>query len=83
MSLAAYILIKVDPGMEKNISKKISNFDMVKNAVITYGAYDLLVSVEVDSSKELDNFLFNSLRKIDGVKDTTTLIEATISSESS
>ena len=62
--------------MDRNISKKIRDLDIVKNVVITYGAYDLIVIVEVDSSKELDDFLFNSLRKISGVKDTTTLIEA-------
>jgi len=44
--------------------------------IMTYGEYDLIVRIEVDSLDELDFFIFNKLRAIEGVEATTTLIAA-------
>jgi len=46
----------------------------VKEAVQIYGEYDLILRVEVKDFDELDTFIFDVLRTIDGVKSTKTLI---------
>lgn len=48
----------------------------VKEIVLTYGEYDLILKVESNSLEELDAFIFHKLRATEGVNATTTLIEA-------
>ena len=76
MVLTAFILIKIDPGMDRIIGDRLGQAKEVKAVANTYGSYDILVTVEVESSRELDVFLFDKLRKISGVRETMTLINA-------
>lgn len=46
----------------------------VKQAVPTYGVYDLHVEVSFDTMDELDTFIFDKIRKIPGIKETATLV---------
>jgi DNA-binding Lrp family transcriptional regulator len=76
MVIVSYTLIRIQPSKEIAVFQKIKNFPEVKELVFTYGKYDLIVKTEKSNIKELDNFIFSKLRIIDGVVDTTTLIEA-------
>jgi DNA-binding Lrp family transcriptional regulator len=71
-----YTLVRVKPPRDKEIHQKIKEFSEVKEVIMTYGEYDLIVKIEVDSLDELDLFIFNKLRVIEGVEATTTLIAA-------
>jgi len=71
-----YTLVRVKPPRDKEIHQKIKEFPEVKEVIMTYGEYDLIVRIEVDSLDELDFFIFNKLRAIEGVEATTTLIAA-------
>jgi DNA-binding Lrp family transcriptional regulator len=51
-------------------SKRISG---VKQAIPTYGVYDLHVEVSFDTMEELDRFIFEGIRRIPGIKETVTL----------
>jgi DNA-binding Lrp family transcriptional regulator len=46
----------------------------MKKASLTYGVYDLCIEGQFKTMEELDNFVINQLRKINGIKDTVTLI---------
>jgi len=70
----AYVLGKVEAGTETNVLNAIKNLKEMKKASITYGTFDLCVEAQFTSMEELDNFVINVLRKIDGIKETTTLI---------
>ncbi len=52
-------------------TKKISG---VKQAIPTYGVYDLHVEVSFDTMEELDKFIFDKIRRIPGIKETVTLV---------
>jgi DNA-binding Lrp family transcriptional regulator len=46
----------------------------VRQAIPTYGIYDLHVEVAFDSMDELDRFIFDKIRRLPGIKETVTLI---------
>ncbi|MBN1682742.1 Lrp/AsnC ligand binding domain-containing protein [Candidatus Bathyarchaeota archaeon] len=72
----SYTLIRVLPIKDKEVYNTIKHFSEVKDIIMTYGEYDLVIRVESPSLDNLDEFIFNKLRKIDGVTATTTLLEA-------
>ena len=74
--LISYSLIRVHPAQDKEVYEVVQAFREVKDVIITYGEYDLIIKVGSDSLKDLDNFIFNKLRTISGVASTTTLLEA-------
>lgn len=74
MTIVAYILVRVEPGMDQEILDNLRKSNKVVEAVATYGTYDLLVKVSVDSLSDLDNFIFENLRKLPNVKRTATII---------
>lgn len=74
--VTSYTLVRVKPPKDKEIYQKIKELPEVKEAIMTYGEYDLLLRIEVNSLDELDSFIFGKLRVIEGVEATTTLLAA-------
>lgn len=54
----------------------LKNFKQVEKASIIYGVYDSCIEAHFEIMEELDEFVFNVVRKIPGIKDTCTLIVA-------
>jgi DNA-binding Lrp family transcriptional regulator len=73
---SAYILIKTATGFEKDILSKLKEFDSIENADLVYGLYDIIMKVKMNSSNELDSFIFDVLRVMEGVVETMTCIIA-------
>lgn len=74
--ITSYTLVRVLPAKDKEVYGKIKKFQEVKDVILTYGEYDLILRVESESLEDLDHFIFNKLRTTDGVAATTTLLEA-------
>ncbi len=74
--VTSYTLIRVLPVKDKEVYNRVKNFPEVKDIIMTYGEYDLVIKVESSSLDNLDSFIFNKLRTIEGVSATTTLLEA-------
>jgi len=72
--VTSYTLARVEPSKDNVVYNKIKSLPEVKEVVTTYGEYDLIIKVEVDSLDALDNFVFSTLRVIEGIESTTTLI---------
>ena len=72
----SYTLVRVKPPKDAEIYQKVLKLPEVKEVIMTYGEYDLMVQVEVKSLDDLDNFVFSKLRTIEGVEATTTLLVA-------
>ncbi len=73
--VVAYILVKVLAGKERDVVDKVlKDFHRnVTEARITYGDYDIVIRVEADNMRLLDTIV-TSIRKIEGVEETKTLI---------
>jgi DNA-binding Lrp family transcriptional regulator len=74
--IVSYTLMRILPVKDRDVYRAVKNFSEVKEIVRTFGEYDLVIRVESPSLDDLDNFIFNKLRTIEGVIATTTLIEA-------
>ena len=51
---------------------------MVKDARLVYGEYDIILKTTTTSMKELNQFTYNLVRKVQFVTKTTTMIVARI-----
>ena len=72
--VTAYVLAKVEAGKDKEVLSETQRSTGVMEATSTYGVYDLHIKVEFKTIEELDEFIFNKIRRIAGVKETITLI---------
>lgn len=72
--IIAYVLAKVEAGKDAEVLTKAKEIPGVKQAVPTYGIYDLHVEVSFDTMEELDRFIFDQIRRIPGIKETVTLV---------
>jgi len=70
----AYILAKIEAGKDKEVFYEIKKLKGVRRASATYGIYDLIIEVESKNIEDLDEFVFDKLRKMPGVKETVTVI---------
>ncbi|NIU39569.1 hypothetical protein GWN65_06285 [Candidatus Bathyarchaeota archaeon] len=81
--ISVYILGKVGTGDELEVLDTFRDTAQVRKASLTYGTYDLCLETLFETMEELDDFLFNVVRKTPGITDTVTLVAAkTISKDS-
>ncbi|MCW4049170.1 MAG: Lrp/AsnC ligand binding domain-containing protein [Candidatus Bathyarchaeota archaeon] len=76
--MKSYTLARVQPAKDKIVFNKIKKLSEVEEVITTYGEYDLIIKVEVQTLDDLDQFVFHKLRTIEGIEATTTLISARI-----
>ncbi len=70
----AYVLVRVEAGKSEEVAEKIKGMAEVKRANFTYGIYDIITEVDLESLERLDEFVFTKLRRILGVNETVTMI---------
>lgn len=69
----AYILLSCDIGKESEVAAQLSNIDEIKNVMITYGAYDIMLEAETSNSVQMDNLITSKIRKLEKIRSTITL----------
>ena len=79
--VSAYIAIAADYNMLKDkkmsqgdLSEAIAKIPIVEESCIITGVSDILVKVRVESVDDLNNFVTERLRKIDGIEKTQTMV---------
>ncbi len=70
----AFVLFKTMPTRERDVYLSLSNYEAVAEVHVLYGEFDLLVRVSSDNSNELSEMLVQDFRRIDGVRETQTMI---------
>jgi DNA-binding Lrp family transcriptional regulator len=76
VAVQAYVLFKVNSGMEKEVSKTLAELDEVHVTSITYGEYDVIAKITVSDLHALEDFLSDKIRKVPSVVLTSTMIIA-------
>ncbi len=71
-----YVLINVSPGAEFDVYSIIKELEIVEDATLLFGDYDLLVKMTADSMSEIAAGVVQNIRVIEGVIDTKTLAGA-------
>ena len=79
--VVSYTLARVQPAKDVQVYYKVRDLPEVEEVITTYGEYDIIIKVKVDSLEKLDEFVFHKLRTIEGVEATTTLIHANFPKE--
>ncbi len=69
----AYILIVCEIGTEYDLSSKLRDIDEIKNVMITYGDYDIVIEAETDDATKMDNLITSKIRKFEKIRTTITL----------
>ena len=64
----------MESGKDDEVLKEVKKAAGVQHATPTYGEYDLHVDVALKTKEELDKFVFDKIRRIEGVRETLTLI---------
>ncbi len=68
-----YILLNCDLGAEEYIVEELRQMPEVKNAYLTFGAYDVIVEVHADSQEKFERTVSTKIRKLARVVSTMTL----------
>ena len=71
----AYVLINCDLGSEDKIISDLRKLEHIKDAVGTFGAYDIVAKIEAETSEQLRETVTWKIRKMDKVRSTLTLME--------
>ncbi|MCW3994087.1 MAG: Lrp/AsnC ligand binding domain-containing protein [Candidatus Bathyarchaeota archaeon] len=79
--ITAYVLLRIKPGMDRNVLRNVKKLTQVKAVETVYGEYDMLFKVEIETLETLDSFIFDTIRTIIGVDGSTTLISMEVPSE--
>ena len=71
---SAYLLLNVETGAEKEVMNSLRDLQEVKEAWTVYGVYDLVLRVEAETMEELKNVVSWTVRRLDRVRSTMTMI---------
>jgi len=70
-----YILIKLFPGLESSALSQIGVVPGIIDVNLVFGQWDAVVIAEAKTLFELSRVVVGELRGIQGVQDTTTLVQ--------
>jgi DNA-binding Lrp family transcriptional regulator len=70
--ITAFIMAKTESSKSRSILQLVKKLEGVEEAYIIYGAYDLLIKASFKTPEALSLFVVDTLRKVDGVRDTVT-----------
>lgn len=70
----AYVLINVEIGMENDVLNKLREMPGITESWIVFGVYDIVTRVEAESSEKLKDLISRSIRRVEGVRNTLTLM---------
>jgi DNA-binding Lrp family transcriptional regulator len=66
--------LNVETGTEEEVMNNLNPLQEVKEARMVYGVYDIVVRVEAETMEELKNIVSWTIRRLDRVRSTMTMI---------
>ena len=73
--IKGYLLIKLVPGLESSALSQIRAIPGITDVSIVFGQWDAIAIAETKSLFELARTIIGEVRGIQGVQDTTTLVQ--------
>jgi len=74
--ISAFTLVKISSQKSQDVFMKIKKLKPIEEATIVYGEYDIIIKTITNSIEEINNFIYNTLRKMPHIIKTTTMIVA-------
>jgi DNA-binding Lrp family transcriptional regulator len=69
-------MINTEVGLEKKVTNNLNKIEEVKEVYGVYGVYDLIVKVEAETVEKLKMAISDSIRTIENIRTTLTMIVA-------
>ncbi len=69
----AYILLSCEIGKEQELASQLHTINEIKNVMITYGEYDIVVEAKTENPEKMDNLITSKIRKLEKIRSTITL----------
>jgi DNA-binding Lrp family transcriptional regulator len=66
-------LISCEIGTEHELNSKLKEIDGIKNSMITYGEYDIVVEATTENATKMDELITSKIRKLEKIRTTITL----------
>ncbi|MFC1940897.1 Lrp/AsnC ligand binding domain-containing protein [Chloroflexota bacterium] len=73
-----YILIKLVPGLEADALSQIRAISGIQDVNLVFGQWDAIAIAEAKTLFELANTIVREVRSIQGIQDTTTLLQGAL-----
>jgi DNA-binding Lrp family transcriptional regulator len=74
--MEAVVFLNIDIGSEDKIMEQLATIPEVKAVYFVYGPYDIVIKIEAPDIDKIRSVVREKVRKIDGIRSTTTLIVA-------
>ena len=68
-----FVLLNCDLGAEEYILDELPKVPQIKNAYITFGAYDIIAEIHGETQEEFENTVSMNIRHLSRVVSTMTL----------
>ena len=72
--VVAVIMVKVDSKVADKTAQDIADFEPVEDLFMVTGDTDLIIKARFSNYKELKRFVVNGLGKLEGIRETKTLM---------
>ncbi len=72
--IKAYVLIVANPGATKDVYAEMEKVGGVIACYQVMGPYDIVAEIEVENLSDVPHILSESIRTIEGVESTTSLV---------
>lgn len=69
----AYILFSCEVGYENELASLMDQLDEIKEVMISYGDYDIVVKAVTQNSIQMDELITSKIRKFEKIRSTITL----------
>ena len=74
MTAKAFVLINTELGNEVDLMNQLKLMPNVTEVHAVYGVYDIIAKVEGDTMEKVKETITNSLRRLENVRSTLTMI---------
>ena len=68
-----FVLLNCDLGAEEYILEELQQVDEIKNAYVTFGAYDIIAEIHAETQEEFEKTVSMKVRQLSRVVSTMTL----------
>ena len=74
VDVKAYVLINVKGGTEFDLFEELSKIPNLMEISLVWGLFDLILKIEADNAKALDNLVTEEIRKFPNISSTMTML---------
>ena len=74
--MEALVFLNIDIGTEDRVMAELATIPEVKSVYFVYGPYDIIIKIEAPDIEKIRTVVREKVRKIEGIRSTTTLIVA-------